>query len=362
MPTSSAPNDSGVDQLAGNVVRWEFWLRKKPYWIIAVVAWLLVALKAGVVLVEPSVSSLESFPYPEDRLTGTSYGLRVMAWAVQTESSDAYALIALMLVVVAMIVIPWTLSRRLSSVDASVAVLLLACGSIGTVLLGNVGRSDVLVILGAALIGILGQSWRWAAFGALLMLLGNPEQGVVGIIAYLLCCADPRLRERRRPALVALVIAVSGLGAVTLAARANGGSSRFAYLQEYLGNALYHFGHNWPLSIYAAYGVLWIIICFALLTGYGWSRWLVFAGAVALPMLATALTLDQTRVFVGVSAAAAFALVTETVPTLVGALTRLRAPVLVLTLALAVMMPSLEIDFHGTVRATYEWIFTSVLQ
>ena len=335
-------------------------LMRRPYWVIAVLAWAIAVVKSGVLLVDPPVSALASFPAPEDRLTGTSYGLRLIAWLLRTESVTGYLIISATLTLAAILVISWALRVRLSDAESRVAILLVATASIGTVLLGNVGRNDVLVIMGAALLGLLGRSWAWALAGVALMSIGNPEQAVLATTAYVLCCTTPSLRARTRPAFAGLAVSVAWALATTAWARSSGSSGRLGYFFDYLGNSLYHFGHDWPLSLYAAYGTLWILVGLAAVRTSGWHRVALIAGAVIIPLAVTATTLDQTRVFVGVAAASAFAIIAEFLPQFTGLLARHRLPAVTVALGAAVLLPSIEIDFHGAVRPAYEWLFTVI--
>ncbi len=335
-------------------------LSTSPYWIVCVLAWVIVAVKSGVLARDSPVYLLASCPYPEDRLTGTSYGLRLIAWILRTESVTAYLVISIVLVAITMVVMPWALRRRMSSLDARAAILLVTSGSIGTILLGNIGRTDVLVLLGAALVGILGSRFRWTISGILIMLLGNPEQALVSSVIYCICCFTPKLRSRIRPALAGLLVAMAGTAVITVWTQVYGASGRVDYLGQFLGNSFYHFGRSWPLSLYAAYGVLWVVITFAIWTNVRWHRFLLISTGVLIPICVTAITLDQTRVFVGVSAATAFALVTTHVHDIRTQLTRLKLPVLVVTLGAVLLMPSIEIDYRGTLRPSYEWVFVWV--
>lgn len=337
--------------------RLDRWLSGVPYWLVALLAWCLVAIKAFPLLVEPPVSALMTFPAPEARLTGTSYGLRIAAWVLRTESPTVYVAVAVTLTLVTMVVISVAVHRGVPSATARLAVLVLATGSIGTVLIGNIGRNDVFVILGASLLGLLGARWIWALTGTALMSLGNPEQAALAVLVYLMCCAAPVLRHRVRPAYAALALAVVVVIGISGWAAVEGASSRMGYLGEYLGNSLYHFGRDWPLSLYAVYGVLWLVIGFAVARVSGWPRISMALALILLPLLATATTLDQTRVFVGVSAAATFAVVHDFGSGLADALRKAGIPVLGAVFVACLLLPSIEIDYHGTVRPTYEWVF-----
>lgn len=348
--------------MTGRFQRLEPRLSSTPLILFATVTWAVAAVKGGVNFVAPNVSALSTFPVPEDSLTGTSYGLRTIAWILRIESGLGYQAVAALLVLLTMTIVTLVLRRNLTGDESKVALMLIAAGSLGTVMLGNIGRPDVFVIAGASLLGIAGaRGARVAAGGALIMVLGNPEQAALACTGYLMCCLLLPWRPRLRGAVVAAALSASAAIFVALWARAEGVSSRVDYLDDFLGNSIYHFFHHWPLSLYAAYGALWIVVISAFLRCASTRDRAVLAVAtIAIPGLVTAVTLDQTRVFVGVSSVVAFALVVACTPYLTTWMRRLGLPPLTATALACLLLPSLEVTYSGTLRLAYEWVFAMV--
>lgn len=95
------------------------------------------------------------------------------------------------------------------------AVVLLACSPLPTVMLFGIGRYDIFLITGSALVA-LGHRWWLVFLGALIACSGNPEQSVVAALCLLLVSLAPRFRDKRRDALIFGAVAVVNWVAVSL--------------------------------------------------------------------------------------------------------------------------------------------------
>lgn len=197
-----------------------------------------------------------------------------------------------------------------------VALVLLACSPLPTVLLYGVGRYDLFLITGSALVA-LSTRWWIVVLGSLIACSANPEQSIVAALCLLLVAGAPRFRAKRRDALIFGGIAVVNWIGVTLwFDRYDVDGSRALLFPVWVAKSVQGFLEAFPLSLYSWYGALWLVVLFVAGSLTGRSRWFVLAGLFLLPGLFTVTTLDGTRVFVCVAMAAALFVVHEQLHTI----------------------------------------------
>ncbi|MCB0915536.1 MAG: hypothetical protein H6525_10985 [Actinobacteria bacterium] len=197
-----------------------------------------------------------------------------------------------------------------------VALIVLACSPLPTVLLYGIGRYDLFLITGSALVA-LGRRWWVVVIGALIATSANPEQSIVAAVCLLLVASAPRFRAKRRDAVIFGGIAVVNWIGVTLwFAHYEVDGSRALLFPVWIAKSLQGFVEAFPLSLYSWFGALWLVVLFVVGSLTGRSRWFVIAGLFALPGLFTITTLDGTRVFVCVVTAAALFVVHEQLHTI----------------------------------------------
>ena len=197
-----------------------------------------------------------------------------------------------------------------------VALILLACSPLPAVMLYGIGRYDLFLVTGSALVA-LGRRWWLVVLGALIACSSNPEQSIVAAACLLLVSMAPRFRAKLRDALIFGGIAILNWAAVSVWYAANDvDGSRALLFPVWVAKSLQGFAEAFPLSPYSWFGALWLVVLFVVGSLHGPSRWWVVAGLFALPGLFTVLTLDGTRVFVCVVTAAALFVVHEQLHTI----------------------------------------------
>lgn len=197
-----------------------------------------------------------------------------------------------------------------------IALVVIACSPLPTVMLYGIGRYDLFLITGSALVAL---GWRWwlVVIGALIACSANPEQSIVAAACLLLVAGAPRFRAKRRDALIFGGIAVANWIAVTMwFAHYEVDGSRALLFPVWVAKSVQGFLEAFPLSLYSWFGALWLMVLFVVGSLTGRSRWFVIAGLFALPGLFTVTTLDGTRVFVCVATAAALFVVHEQLHTI----------------------------------------------
>ncbi len=327
-------------------------------WVLFVIGLALIGLlKAGVQLVGTS-AALESWPEPLPTADSISYGNRSIAFILGWEFAGAYARISLCVSVVALVVLGFVLRPGRYGLDGRLLAIVIILGPIGQVLMTNVGGHDAWMFLGALVTAAFGRKVGGVTAGVVLMSLGNPEQAVIAMGCLLAITLIPNFRERRRSTLFGLLLAIALLGALSLYAMHVGVSTRGGYIEGYLLQGLHNFFINFPLSLFAILGISWIVVGWILADMSNRNRLFFLIGIVVVPLVFTAITVDQTRVFVGLSGAALMTALLDAVPRMRrrAHLIGLRNP-LAWTLLVAVLLPAVLITYTGSVNIPYAWIF-----
>lgn len=301
------------------------------------------------------------FPEPVGSTEATSYGLRAVFWGLGVESIGHARVVALMFTVGCLISALVLLAVTLRGARFRILLLVVLLGPMGTVLLGNIGRSDVLLLTGSIFVALAPYT-RWAigsaVVGALLMVAGNPEQALVSAAILVALSRTSRMRHFQRPSLVLLGISLLGYIVLTAASVAGGEQTRTGALPDNIKASLALFFENLPLVLYSGYTVLWLLIGIAVIRARGWDRLILLAALVAVPLVLTATTLDQTRVWVGVSTLGILALVVVETENSRLEVEERKATIALGALALAFLLtPAIEVTFEGSVRVPLEWIY-----
>lgn len=210
----------------------------------------------------------------------------------------SYQVFSALASVAVLVVTSWLLHRRLPKKAALVAFAAICLGQVGLMSIGQFGREDTWLILGAALLILSGKrSWvAWIA-GSVVMALANPGQAVVGTLLMLAIATTPRFKAFRKRVAMA-----TGITSVWML---------LVYLQQ-SGNQVDAFGTFWltgvngflvngPLRAYSIYGILWLGVLGLILASRRASAAVYLGALIAAPILIVLLTGDGTRVGVGVT-------------------------------------------------------------
>lgn len=339
------------------------WLISIPIWVYTVIMGVAIIVKSGLSFAPLDASEFQNFPLPPNYWPALSYGMRSLVYGTGQTDSTTFGIIGLLLVLITIITITFLAKQALDPVAARLFILFAIVGPIGMVLFNRIGQNDVFVILGAVLITFLGMRWFPFLIGLTLMLLGNPEQTVVALSVLLLLSGIPRLKVWRRRAIAGLLISLVVFLFLSSLARSVGAKSRLEYLPDYLSNSFYAFAANLPLSLYAAFGAFWLIAAWIFVHLNRNERiWLV-VGLVLAPLAVTMITVDQTRVFVGVSVLAVFILLKTYLADIKQNLdARGISSVIAAALIIVLFLPVIDIwGSDGHARTPYLWIFSSVV-
>lgn len=247
---------------------------------------------------------------------------------------------------------------RLSRVDdeQTLAFAILVLSPVLTVLVVHLGIYDSLMMVGAVLLAGTSSKW-WMMIGAILLLGANFELGMVALSSLAVLSYSPEIQIDRRNFVLASAVGVmvSLVALVGWFGNFLGGDSRSSWLQEHLRGSIVNFVVSLPLIVLSFYGVAWLLVGGFLLSSRSYKSIVIHLTALLLlPGIATAATLDGTRVFVCASAPALFALVLrgkrpirDFLPTWVGTRS---------LLVLSLLVPAVVVHF-GSVKLPFQILY-----
>lgn len=289
-----------------------------PAWLLGLMAVAVAVLRNGIHFDIGSVdfaAGARELPKPLNWFSsswGPSVVGRLTGLDATTDTWNAgfLALTLLAMAVTAVVVLARPTPRR------RIALVLLACSPLPAVLLYGIGRYDLFLITGSALVA-MAHRWPVVLLGALIACSANPEQSIVSALCLLLVSMAPRFRAKRPHAWLFGGVAVVNWIAVSVwFDHYDVDGSRALLFPVWVAKSVQGFLEAFPLSLYSWFGALWLVVLFVAGSLTGRSRWFVIAGLFALPAIFTVTTLDGTRVFVCVAAAAALFVVHEQLHTI----------------------------------------------
>lgn len=339
------------------------------YRISTLSAWVFAAI---VLLITIAKTGLNFTPHPEEGVArdiwpeptghggGNSYGFRALIIYLDLQGYRQLALLGIILTTVFVVLVVVSLFALFKADVRKLGLLLVLSSPIVIICFSYIGRYDILVFIGAWLIAISCTRQiptSLAALGIVVMISGNPEHALVSAFVLLLASFHPLLRPFRMRALATLITSTVIVTATSMWAGSLGAPTRFTYWPQYLEASWNAFFKATPIVLYSGYGILWsIVIMTIVVASRGQRMWLLLA-FIAIPVAIVATTVDQTRVFVGVTALPMLALIIAWLLELQAAsLSREQTSrVLLFACAISLLLPSIEYTQSQVVRNPYEW-------
>jgi hypothetical protein len=306
------------------------WLANLPSWLFVLLLVAFGVVRNGVNVLGTWYSTypflLESFPTPVHPFS-VSWASMVPAWLLGVNSDTGWSalhVVAVGLVAVGLVLLPM---RLLPDIRGRVVALVVVASPMFTVLVHEIGRYDVWIIAGGVILALASRLWV-VGLGALLAVLGNPDQALALSVCLLLVAASPSLSWLRPRAYT--VVGVVGLGWLAgqfwFAAYGKlevtrlglmgrilglGGEAspadeiltgRFSSSSSWLTGQLESLFTSLPLLVFSWFGVFWLIAIYLVWVQRGSGRWLAGLGLVALPaVIASVFGIDGTREFVPIA-------------------------------------------------------------
>jgi len=340
------------------LARIQHWLERIPLAIFVAIALVVGLVKTGIRINPLPGADAENFPQISNSWSATQFGMRGLVWLLGPNSSSGFVLVGVAISTVVVLYSAIVLSRQFSTEVSRILILVLIAGPIGGTLYTTIGQNDSLMILGSLVVATSKRRIGLVALGLVLMVAANPEQAVVAWGVLLIMSFAPVLRSWRWTSAFGFIAAAMSAAVIAALVRGSGSEDKSQFLDDFLLQSLHNFWSNLPLSVYALFGFSWPIVL--VLMWYQGSRSRIVGALALLPaFLATAITIDQTRVLIGVTALATL--------TWLGASLRdidfdkLSFPVtnrLSWTFLLSLVLPSIIIyGPSGLPMGPYAWIF-----
>jgi hypothetical protein len=241
----------------------------------------------------------------------------LLAFLVRAESRSAYLALHAVVLLGGSMWMAWLIARRWSPSVAMFVAVTFVVSQAGLVALAWVGSYDVYSLLLGSMV-VVTSSDRVAAAAGFLAAFAVFEQ--VAISLALLTVVMHVVGDARRNRFLAGVAgAVAGRLVLTLVLHSNDVThDRRRWLEEFgLEHFLEQFGDAVPLLLLTAFGGAWVIVVACLRVGAAtWRARGVWIAALALPLVPTAITEDQSRVYAIVTWPIVLALLMTAVPAL----------------------------------------------
>ena len=345
------------------LLKFNLWVTRIPLWLYSMGLVVAVGMKSGITFTPLGLDELLNFPAPPNNWSAMSYGMRTVVFLSGNEGDIAFGVMGFILVILSFATLTLAASRVMDPLITRLFLALVIVGPIGMVLLNHIGRNDVFVIIGATMVAMHGRKIYMMVIGLLIMILGNPEQALVAFFCLMILSYIPMLNHWRRVAVFGFVTALAIFIPLSLYVRSSGVKGRLEFLPELLSASFYPFAANLPLTLYASFGATWLIIGWVFLHISVKSRVLLVIGILVIPLFVTMITVDQTRVTVGVTTLSVMVLLREFLPRIVSQLkSRNFVPILGTGVAIVLFLPIIEIwGTSGHTRTPYLWIFTSIV-
>lgn len=285
-----------------------------PYGLTAAALVLLAIVKQGIAYVQMFDDRFFTETPPALELPDLLFARSLLVTrAFNIQDPRTFQVLSIVAVFVVLGVAAWLLSRRLPKGPALIAFAAICLGQIGLMLLGQFGREDTWLILGAVVLMVSGaRSWpAWVA-GSAIMSLANPGQAFIAVLLLLMLAITPRFRSFLLRAFVALSITATWMLAVYALQSGNQVDSIGTYWLTGINGFLV----SGPLRAYSIYGILWLGVIALLFASRRGSLAVYVIVLVVAPLLLVLLTGDGTRVGVGVTLLMVLALVITGAPSL----------------------------------------------
>ena len=276
-----------------------FWLARSPFSQIMLVLLVLLA-KNGFDIELRNVQEAylpASIEFPEPRgYFSASFGQVGITSVLGISTTTNWVVLHLVATIATLTIACW-MAIRTTRAERSLSLLIVAAATASSTLLIGIGKYDVLTVLGAFIL-ILSKRTPGAAFGALIMASGNPEQAMLGALGLLILSMTRNFKDFRTRATLALLISVTSWLLVQWWFLTNNmDSGRLSLVRAFLAESLGRFTSSPELAILSWYGAGWIIVLASLaLIGRG-SRWPLLVSLILIPGVASLITADGARVF-----------------------------------------------------------------
>jgi hypothetical protein len=326
--------------------------------------------KTGIRGIQPwqNFSAVEEFPVPVESFSANSFGLLVLCKLFQIDDKLSFFILNCIIFSTFLAFLYLLLFRKFKMYEAKILVLILVSSPVFTVLTGNIGRHDLLSIMGM-LFFLLSEKFLSKVMGLTIACLGSPEHVFSAFLIYLLGALILKEKNHTSKGLLAvgfsLVFTVLASSWVSYNAAGQNRFYNIISMTEFAELALRNFANNFLLEWYTYFGMYWVVLIASILLLKKQTRIKIII-LLLFPMLFNVIMVDKTRDFV--IAMLPFSLLIlnpafrwfSDKMTIIG--NAQKEFYFGFFFCLCVAFPSIEITFEGQPRAPFYWLINKLME
>lgn len=277
-------------------IRWQAYKLKKQALILLALYFLKNGINFEVGNIRDAyLPASQALPKPIGYFSA-SLGNLIIAKFLGIKTIDSWvALHALLLILSFILIVALILNNSIYN-KSDLLLIVFTLSSLQT-LTGTLGKYDVLTFFGGCCL-ILAKSEIVASCGAIILILGNPEQAIIATFCLLLLSANTEFKVWRKRALTALSLSCLIYLFIQFWMLNNAIiSNRLTLIPYYLQLSVNHFLNNPTSSIWAWLGLGWIPLIFTLVHFKNKSFFVNWFPLLVVPTVLTLITADGARVF-----------------------------------------------------------------
>lgn len=320
-------------------------------------------LKIGVrgILPWADFSPVENFPKPTQSISTNSIGILIFSKVFNTTNKNSFFILNLLILLFFLLIFYSLIRLKFANnplVQRSLIIIFFA-SPIYTVLLGNVGRHDVLTIFGI-LFFFMSRKRFFFYMSLTIACLGSPEHLLAGLVLAFIASFAFLKTDLKKKLLEAISFNIIFLILVSIWAKTvASGESRFAVIIPYVDLAYRNFANNLLLEWYSYFGVFWFFLVYAIIE-FNFRQRLIITGPIFFAMVFNIFMVDKTRDFVIAIFPTALVLLSVYFRKLAlnQKLQKQKNLYFGLLIAVLVIFPQIEITFEGVPRAPWAWFIS----
>ena len=338
------------------------------YSSLAILLMTISVLKSGIRGIQPwaDFSVVERFPTLSTGYSQTSIGLLAFSKALNIDSKVEFFIWSLVLLLTFTFLLARFVRCQLSNFESRLYLIIIFFSPLYVVLLGNIGRHDILTLSGLILMVFADTKIKFS-LGLILALFGSPEHTIATLI--LLFCLSLIFKLPVKMKKYALGVGIGSLYLLGLLALIDNGTNQISnrfnsvlFDESIQKDALSNFLRHAPLELFSYFGILFFAIV-PFILGLGRIQRNGIIAILLVPAIVNVLILDKTRDYVIAIFPVLFSIfkiceIRSQIESLLERKSVSKPVVLGFTFIACLIVPSIELTFEGTVRAPYEWILS----
>jgi hypothetical protein len=325
----------------------------------------IALIRTGIrgILPWPDFYPVSNFPDPTEHFSSTSLGMLALSHLFSANDKVSYFLLSLTISLLLVIVFTFWIYRRFGQDLCKLIILVFVLSPAFTILMGNIGRHDLLTIFGILFVAL--GSTRFAFVGAFLACLGSPEHAAVSFLFGFTIAKVLNQNQTARKYVLGFFATIVFWAIVTIWLASNQiYSNRIGNIlkeTDFFKISFFNFLASAPHELYSYFGALWPLVIIALVYMNKQQK-LVFLTVILAAVIGNLFLVDKTRDFV-IAILASFLVI------LLWLYDQLKHHIdnkeikrfaYASLFLLMFFLPSIEVTFEGTTRTPFYWLLTTI--